>query len=101
VLSNESHAIHIVQVGLMDAPSLAAHQVLNNKPQTIHMIQVLAKLGFVRQMPQFVNNRKPASPAYRLIFAREIVCPLTGKLRGTYGDCDGAVWDIMKLEIVF
>ena len=40
-----------------------------------------------------VKGKRPANPAnsaYRLIFAREIVSPLTGKLRGTYVDDDGA-----------
>jgi hypothetical protein len=43
-------------------------------------------IGFVAG----IIGKRPADRAYRLIFARENVRPLTGKLRGTYVDGNGA-----------
>jgi hypothetical protein len=36
------------------------------------------------------NRKRPANPAFRIAAARENVCPLTGKLRGSYDDGYGS-----------
>jgi hypothetical protein len=39
---------------------------------------------------KLVRGKRPANRASRFAFSREIMCPLTGKLRGTYGYGYGA-----------
>jgi hypothetical protein len=46
----------------------------------------------VKSTPGAMHRKRPTDRAFHVPLAHEIVCPLTGKLRGTHDERYGAFW---------